>query len=214
MTQPEDRSQSQSKLRPRLLAAFQTLFALALLAAATLPLSAPAASPEPAQAAVDFIAEEVDEEGEEEEWEVEEEDEEEAEEEEFDGKGTGPLPPECLLRSAEPNVVAQLQNGTLRLTLHYTSRTPTRVNIDYWLRGGKGSLQLGSATRRVERQGTLHLSRHLDEREAVKVRAARVFIVDLEVPAAPASCERYLTLRLGAKNLDRSRATWSERPSS
>ncbi len=191
----------------------QALIALVLLAIAMAPLAAPVVSPEPAQAEVDFIAEETNEEGEEEEWELEE-GEEEAEEEEFGTKGTAVLPPECLLRSAEPSVVAQLNSGTLRLALQYTARTPTKVGIDYWLKGGKGSLQLGSATRHLGRQGTLHLTSHLDEREAGKVSAAHAFIVDLDLPAAPSSCEKYLTLRLNAKDLDRSRATWSERAGS
>lgn len=198
----------------RLLTFLQALLAIALLAVAALPLSAPAVSPEPAQAEFDFVAEEGGEEAEEEEWEQEEETEEEAEEEEVSPKGTDLLPPECLLRTADPSVVAQLQHGTLRLTVHYTASIPTKVRIDYWLKGGKGSLQLGSLTRRLERQGALHLTHHLDEREAVKVRAARTFIIDLDVPAAPSSCERYLTLRLGVKDLDRSRVTWSERPGS
>lgn len=197
----------------RLLTALQALLALALLAAATLPLSAPALAPESASADVDFIAEEAEDEAEEEAWELEEA-EEEAEEEEFGPTATPPLPPECLLRTAEPSVAAQLSGGTLRLTLRYTARNPTRVDVSYWLKGGKGSLQLDSASRRLERQGTLHLSHRLDEKEAAKVRAARVFIVDLDIPAAPSSCERYFTLRLDAKDLDHSRATWSERASS
>lgn len=197
----------------RLLTFLQALLALALLAAATLPLSAPAVAPEPASADVDFIAEEAEDEAEEEQWELEEA-EEEAEEEEFGPTGATPLPPECLLRTAEPSVAAQLNSGTLRLTLRYTARNPVRADVTYWLKGGKGSLQLDSANRRLERQGTLHLSHHFDEREAAKVRAARVFIVDLDIPTAPSSCERYLTLRLNAKDLDRSRATWSERADS
>jgi len=194
----------------RLLTVVQALIALALLAIAVAPLAAPAVSPEPARAEVGFAAEETAEEDEEEEWELEEE-EEEGEEGEPGAKGAAVLPPECLLRSAEPSVVAQLDSGTLRLALRYTARTPTRVTIDYWLRGGKGSLQLDSATRHLERQGTLHLTDHLDERETAKVRAARTFVVDLDLPAAPPSCEKYLTLRLGAKDLNRSHATWSER---
>ena len=194
------------------MAAFQVLIALALLAIAMAPLTAPIVSPEPAQAEVDFIAEETNEEGEEE-WEFEEA-EEEGEEEEFGTKGAAVLPPECLLRSAEPSVVVQLNDRTLRLALQYTASTPTKVGIDYWLKGGKGSLQLGSTTRHLGHQGTLHLTNHLDEREAAKVRAARTFIVDLDLPAAPSSCEKYLTLRLNAKALDRSRVTWSERTGS
>ncbi|HWA53906.1 MAG TPA: hypothetical protein VG816_07015 [Solirubrobacterales bacterium] len=197
----------------RLLTAVQALIALALLAVAMAPLAAPAVSPEPARADATFVAEEASEEGEEEEWELEEA-EEEDEEEEFGPKSATVLPGECVLRSAEPSVVAQLNSGTLRLSLHYTATESTRLGISYWLKGGKGSLQLGSASRHIGRQGTLHLSSHLDEREAAKVRAAHAFIVDLDLPAAPASCEKYLTLRLNAKDLERSRATWSERTDS
>ena len=187
----------------------QALVALTLLAIAIAPPAAPAIAPKTNPELVDFVAEEANEEGEEE-SELEEA-EEEAEEEEFGTKGAALLPPECILRSVEPSVVAQLAGGSLRLTLRYTTSTPTRANIAYWLKGSKGSLQLGSATRHLGRQGTLHLSSRLDEREATKVQAARTFIVDLDVPAAPSSCEKYLTLRLTAKDLDRSRATWSER---
>lgn len=176
-----------------LLTASQALLAVALLAVAMAPLAAPAIAPEPAHA--DAFAEEAEEKAEEEEWEQEEA-EEEVEEEELSSKGTGPLPLECLLRTAEPSVVAQLGQSTLRLSLHYTTSTPTRVGVDYWLRGGKGTLQLGSASKHFGNQGVLHLSRHLDEREVAKVRAARVFIVHLKVPAAPTSCNRYLTLRV------------------
>jgi len=214
MTQPDGRSQHPSNRGSRLRLALQVLVAVALLAIAMAPLAAPAVSPEPANAdiEVDLVAEETDEEGEEE-WELEEA-EEEGEEEEFGTKGAAVLPSECVLRSAEPSVVAQLNSGILRLALKYTARTPTRVGVDYWLKGGKGSLQLGSASRHLERQGTLHLTHHLDEHETAKVRAARIFIVDLDLPAAPSSCEKYLTLRLNAKDLDRSRATWSERTGS
>jgi hypothetical protein len=192
-----------------LLTATQALLALALLAVAIAPLAAPVISPEAARA--DAVSEEAEEKAEEEEWEREEA-EEEAEEEELSAKGAGPLPPECLLRTAKPSVVVQLGQGSLRLNLPYTTSTPTRVGVVYWLKGGKGSLQLGSASKHFGNQGVLHLSRHLDEREVAKVRAARVFIVNLDVPAAPSSCKQYLTLRLGVKDLHRSLATWSERP--
>jgi len=211
MTKPHGHAHSRSSLGTRLPLAFQALVALALLAIALAPLAAPVVSPEPASAEADFIGEEGGEESEEGEWELEEMEEEGEEEEEFGSKGAAVLPPECLLRSVEPAVVAERNSGTLRLALQYTARTPTRVDIDYWLKGGKGSLQLGSATRHLGHQGTLHLTSRLDEHEAAKARAARAFIVDLDLPAAPSGCEKYLTLRLSAKDLDRSRATWSER---
>jgi hypothetical protein len=192
----------------RLLTAAQIVLALSLLAAVTLPLSASALSPEPARAEADFVVEEDEEEGEGEEWELEEESE-EAEEEFVEGAVVY-LPSECLLRTAKPSVVAQLAHKSVRLTIHYTADTPTRVGIDYWLKGGKGSLRLGSSMRHIGKQGTLRETARLDDREVEKVRAARAFVVHLEVPAADSSCASYLTLRLTAKRLRGNRGTWSE----
>src|SRR5689334_8775878 len=105
MTQPHRPSQYSSSFGSHLRLAFQALIALALLAIAMAPLAAPAVSPEPANAdaEVGLIAEEGDEEVEEEE---EREEAEEEAEEEFGTTGAAVLPSECLLRSAEPSVVA------------------------------------------------------------------------------------------------------------
>lgn len=178
---------------------------IALLCAATLAGTAPAASTT-ASPETELAEVSGEEEGEEWEFEVEEE-----EEEEEPDASAASLPAECLLLSAEPTVVAQLGDDKLQLTLRYASEIPTRVAVDYWLKGSKGSLQLGSTARRFNTQGVLRMSRRLDEREIVKVRAARSFIVDLDVAAAPSFCDRYLTLHLNAKSLRRSQATWSAR---
>jgi hypothetical protein len=131
------------------------------------------------------------------------------EEEEFEvAAGTAYLPAECLLRSAEPTVVAQGHN--LRLTLRYTADSPTKVGVGSWLKGGKGSLQLGSVTRHISNHGVLRINHHLSDREAIKVRAAHAFVVDINVPEASPECKRYLTLRLTTKHLRAGRATWSE----
>lgn len=208
---PTNRTKLHPAPRSRLLAMLQALLAIVLLAVATLPLSAPAVSPAPARAEADFLIEEASEEGEEEEWELEEDEEEGEEEEESASGTTASLPPDCLLRTAEPIMTAQLASGSLRLTLRYTAQTPTKVGVSYWLKSSKGALKLGSATRRLNRQGVLHLNGHLDERGIARARTARVAVVDLDVPAAPSSCEPRLTLHLNARDLRGSRATWSER---
>jgi len=191
----------------RMLLAASLILALSLFAAATLPLSAPATPPEPVQFEAE-VSEEENEEGEGE----EEESEEEAEEDEEEEFGTGhsvPLPAACILRSVEPSVAVQLSHGNVGLTLRYEAEESTRATIAYWLKGGKGSLQLGSATRHLGGQGAIHLNSHLDEREMAKVRAARTFLVSLDLPQAPSSCDRYLTLRLTAKHQLDQRETWS-----
>jgi hypothetical protein len=205
MTHPDNRS---SSLQPwaRFLVAASLVLAILLLATAVLPLSAPAAPPGSGQVETDFAEEESEEEVE---WEFEEGEEDEEESEDEGTPGSAVLPPECLLRTAAPSVVVQLAHESLSLTLHYTTTSPTNVTVEYWLKGAKGTLGLGSDTRHFAKQGVLHLSRHLDEREMAKVRAAHAFMVDLDVPEAPSSCKRYLTLRLTAKHSAGSRATWS-----
>jgi len=147
-----------------------------------------------------------------EEWEGEE-GEEEFEDEEEDGElgAAGPLllPPECLLHTAEAHVDASADHGLVRLTIHYTSYTPTNVAVDYWLKGSKGSLQLGETKRRFGRQGIFREDAHVSDRAMAKVLAARAFVVQLGIPAAPSFCDRYSTQRLTAKHATGGHATWS-----
>jgi hypothetical protein len=200
-------NRSNSSLLPwsRVLIVASLILALSLLAAATLPSSAPATSPEAAPYEAEAFAEE---EGEEEESEGEEEAEED-EEEEFEAGHWVPLPAECILHSAEPSVAVQLNHGDVRLTLRYTAEESTPADVDLWLKGGKGSLQLGSVSRHLGEHGVIRLTSHPDEREMAKVRAARAFLVNLDLPGIPSHCNRYLTLRLTAKHQLDSRETWS-----
>jgi hypothetical protein len=181
------------------------VLAIALLGAAALPPAAPADEAEPALAEVSFLEEE---DWDEAEWELEEETE-EAEEEELEAGKAVQLPEDCLLDSAEPEVLALFAHDRLSLTLLYTSQAPTRVGLDFWLKGGKGTLQVGSAQRHLGEHGVLRMSSHLDEQAMAKVRAARSFIVNLDVPETPSHCKGDLTLHLTAKHLLGDRATWS-----
>jgi hypothetical protein len=165
--------------------------------------SRPAASPR-------AIAAEAVEAGEPEE-EIEEEIEVELEfEEEAEEDSEGAFPAECRLRTATPRAVARFGRDDMRLTLRYASDSAMRVGVSYWLKGARGTLRLGSTTRRIGRQGTIALSRHLDERAAVKLRAARTIVVQLAVPHAPSSCRRYLTMRLSPTRPLSGGATWYE----
>lgn len=208
MTHRNDRSGSASRSWTRLLATAFLVAALSVLAvgiAAQPSIAAPTAALTP-ELPADLVEVEAEDEGEE--VEVEEESE-EAEEEEFEvAGGTVYLPAECLLRSAEPSVVAQGHN--LRLTLRYTADSPTKVGVGSWLKGGRGSLQLGTQTRHISKHGVLRINHRLSDREGAKVRAARAFVVALDIPAASADCNRYLTMRLTTKHLRAGRATWSE----
>jgi hypothetical protein len=186
-----------------------SLLAISLLAALLFVRQAEAATaPAQAPATISTESEEIEAE---EEFEGEEEGE-ESEEEEDEGPGTvGPLllPPECLLHTAEAQVAASAAHGTVQLTIHYTAYAPTNVSVNYWLKGGKGSLQLGETKRRFARQGVFREDAHISDRAMNKVLAARAFIVQLGIPAAPSSCEKYSTQRLTVKHVAGTRATWS-----
>ncbi len=216
MDRPDNRTSLHSpQPLSRLATLAWTLLAISLLAALLFVRQAEAAVADPAQVfATSFLEAE---EGEaEEESESEEDEEEESEDEEEDeGIGTvGPLllPPECLLHTAEAHVAASAAHGAVQLTIHYTSYTPTNVSVDYWLKGGKGSLQLGETKRHFARQGVFREEAHLSDRAMGKVLAARSFVVQLDIAGAPSSCARYSTQRLTAKRVAGGRASWS-RPS-
>jgi hypothetical protein len=215
MDRPHNRtSLPSSQPMTRLATLTWSLLAILLLAALLFVRQAEAAtlaSPGPIPVTVTGTVES--EEAEDEESEGEEGEEEESEDEEEDeGPGTvGPLllPPECLLHTAEANVSASAARGVVRLTIHYTSYTPTSVNVDYWLKGSKGSLQLGETKRHFGRQGVIHAEEHVSDHAMSKVLAARAFIVQLGITGAPSSCDRYSTQHLTTKHGGDGHATWS-----
>ena len=71
--------------------------------------------------------------------------------------------------------------------IRYTSFSPADVFVDYRLSGGRGSLNLGEARQRFAKKGLFRVTEKLSEAEMEKVRAARRFTVDLNIPAAPTS---------------------------
>ncbi|HXR32025.1 MAG TPA: hypothetical protein VN752_12915 [Solirubrobacterales bacterium] len=196
----------------RLFLALQALLAIGLLAAAMT--SAAVVSAPTALTQANANADEA-EEGEGEFEEESETEDEEEEEEEFEAGGTaGPavLPPKCVLRTIDPGIVSDPAHGRLQLALRYTTESPTKIGIEYWLKGGKGSLRLGSAKRQLDKRGVLRLHSRLDGGELDKMRAARAFMVRIEAPAADPSCDRFLIFRLTAKHQRASRTSWSALP--
>jgi hypothetical protein len=171
--------------------------------AAAVPVKTPATS--------SVEVEEVEVEVEESEGEEDEEDESEAEEEDEELGTLGALlfPPECLLHTAEAHVTASAAHGMVQLTVHYTSYTPAYVTVNYWLKGSKGSLQLGKTKRHFAQRGVFREEEHVGDRAMGKVLAARAFMVQLGIAAAPSSCDRYSTQHLSAKHVAGGHATWS-----
>jgi hypothetical protein len=208
MDHSDDRtSLPSSRSLTRLATLAWSLLAISLLAALLFVRQAEAVTlPPQAPATLATESEEIEAE---EEFEDEEEGE-ESEAEEDDGTvGALLLPPECLLHTTEAQVAASATPGVVRLTIHYTSYAPTNVSVKYWLKGSKGSLQLGETKRHFSRQGVFREDAHVSDRAMSKVLAARAFIVQLGIPAAPSSCEKYSTQRLTAKHVAGDHATWS-----
>lgn len=185
-----------------------SLLAISLLAALLFVRQAEAVTL-PAQAPAPLATESEEIEAEEESEDEEGEESEAEEDDEPGAEGALLLPPECLLHTAEAQVAASATPGVVRLTIHYTSYAPTNVSVKYWLKGSKGSLQLGETKRHFSRQGAFHEDAHVSDREMSKVLAARAFIVQLGIPAAPSSCEKYSTQRLTVKHVAGDHATWS-----
>ena len=157
------------------------------------------------------------------EWEVENGDEErEVEEEREAGGGSDggwevsgedrrrETPESCMLYRASARVVVAGRGNTVRLEVSYTSDKATKVNVEYWLKGARGALQMKSLRRRMSRHGSLRGVEHLNDREMSKVRAARAFVVDLEMKGTPAYCERYCMRHLTARQRRGDRMVWSE----
>lgn len=191
------------------LATVALIFGLGLArsaSAAALPSVAPLAAP--------FEFE--DEAGEEDEYEAEEDEEfceaadeeaEEAEEEELcEEEAEDETPPACLLSSAVAGVAADPAHNLVRLTVHYTSRSPAAVSVDTFLRGGKGPLSLDDERARFSRSGVFRESERLTDRQMEKVVAARSFTVQLQAAGAPQWCHRYFDRRLTVRR----GLNWSE----
>jgi hypothetical protein len=209
MTQTKDRLPSLLTLPGHLLLTLGATLAVALLGVALIARPALAASPTAPRAQA--VALEAEEEWEEacEEEECEEEAWEEVEGEEDGGwvqvydeeanleVAPAPAPPaECPLDTVKPKAVFERDRGKLRLVLHYTADRPTRVGVDFWLKGGKGATSgHRSAERRLNKTGVLSLGRHIDP-QAQDKPGGGVVIVELKAPAAPSNCRSKVTKRL------------------
>lgn len=163
------------------------VLAIALVAAAALPIAAPADPPARASAELAEAESEVEEE-ECEEFEladleglIEEFCVEEEPEEAEDG-----APVECLLRTARARVVAYPTTDRMKLTVGYTTHEPTKATIE--LR--RGPQKLVSTQRHLGRSGVIRLTKKLSDGQMRKVEAADHVNVRVNVAGVPGSCKR------------------------
>lgn len=206
------------------------LLVATILAVNTYPSLAPspasaAASPSVASAPLALEEEEWEEEPDE--WEVEDEEEEWVVEEDEGGwvveedepdsgwevageRQGGDAPEPCAPYRANARVVAAERQDTVLLKVDYPGRRAKKVRVDYWLKGSRGALQLAPLRQRTSRRGSLRGVERLSARKMSKVRAARAFVVDLEMAGTPSYCDRYSTRHLTARQRRGDRMVWSE----
>jgi hypothetical protein len=101
----------------------------------------------------------------------------------------------CVLESASASVDANPSNGKIRFTIRYTTYGSAPFSLRYSLRGGKGTLQLGSTKARFSQAGAFHDIVRIDERKLPKMLAAREFQIELQAQKAPDSCRERLTVQ-------------------
>lgn len=95
---------------------------------------------------------------------------------------------ECLLEDATAKVSANPGNDTVALTIRYQAYAPVTVAVDARLRGGKGSVHLGSGHTRFRRAGTFRDTFVLGEKRMQRVLAAREFEIELQALHTPRWC--------------------------
>jgi hypothetical protein len=159
------------------------------------------------------------------EWEVEDDEEEWEVGEEVEAEGAGGSgwevsiegehgagPESCTLSRVSALVVASERRDAVRLLVDYRSKKATKVDVKYWLKGSRGALQLKPLRRRMSRRGSLYGVERLNAHEMSKVRAARAFVVDLDMAATPSSpsCKRHRMRHLTARRGRRGQTVWSE----
>jgi hypothetical protein len=101
----------------------------------------------------------------------------------------------CVLESASASVDANPTSGKVRFTVRYTTYEPAPFSLRYSLRGGKGTLHLGSTKARFGSAGVFHDVVRIDERKMPKALAAREFQIELRAQKAPGSCRERLTVQ-------------------
>lgn len=146
----------------------------------------------------EFEEEESEDEAEEEEFEIEIE---ECEEEVQKKKpGAVTAPEECRVRQAESSITTLPNSDRVELTVRYQTYQPSSVSLGLKLKDGKGSLKIEDTTKRLGKQGVLHLSTKVSDAVMDRAAKAKEFNVSLRAPKTPGYCGNMLEQQLQAKH--------------
>jgi hypothetical protein len=195
------------------------LATLALVALLGMARSAQASATPPAGVLTFDLIEELDGEGESEaeesEGEIEGSCAEETEEVEgCEAEASQEGPQECLLSSVDATVLTKPASDRVRLVVRYSTFSPATVGVALSLRGGKGSLNLGTDTARFGRSGVFRQTAHLSEKQMAKVVVATEFRVRVRAVNTPSYCHRFFDRRLTGKRHRGSSLIWTDSSSS
>lgn len=86
------------------------------------------------------------------------------------------------------------------LTVRYTARTSTRVEVSYRLRGNHGGLRLNAARGRFAGTGSFRATQTMTPAQMTRVLGAKSFAVEIRPLGAPAYCHAYFDQRLAVRH--------------
>lgn len=118
------------------------------------------------------------------------------------------IPKQCILKVARARVFVFTKKSKVRLVIHYTAYKAAQVTVGYKLKGRKGGLNLGSATKKFQTKGVFRLPVKLTAKDVGKVRAAQEFKVRFTIRAAPKSCKQFYTKQLTIPQTISNQTVW------
>jgi hypothetical protein len=107
-------------------------------------------------------------------------------------------PAACKVHEAESTISASPASDELRLSIRYSTFSPTQVTVGVKLKDHQGSVPIAHATRHVGTRGTLQITTKLGAALMERALAASEFDVSLRAPETPAFCAGALEQRLHA----------------
>lgn len=105
-------------------------------------------------------------------------------------------PPACKVREAESKIAVVPGSGELRLTVRYSTWSPTQVTVGVKLKDHKGSALIVHSTKHVGSHGVLHVDTKLGAGLMQRALKASELDVSLRAPDTPGSCAGALEQRL------------------
>ena len=118
------------------------------------------------------------------------------------------IPKQCVLKVARARVFVFTKKSKVRLVIHYTAYRKAEVTVSYKLKGSKGTMNLGAATKKFQTKGVFRLPVKLGSEEMGKVRAAKEFKVHFKIRKTPKSCTQFYTKLLTIRKAVSKQTVW------